>query len=231
MLKFEFSPLLNTVDELFYSYLLLFHGDFPKTRIILHFHGESKAYRIAIYQVGFIKIYGDFVDIYKDGQKENDGFSIESEKFIPLLFVTSETYKMFFTRLKIDFSLQEYIKERTPREKQELDKSFSIKETFFKKIRSYKPKRNLLDLAWHYLVAILDDLNVLREFYKGCFPERKNYSYKLNSYWRVQTSAEFAQEILKTLSNEGFFRFKGMEVFLFRLLIKNQVILKKQKLK
>lgn len=224
VLEFEFSPLLNTVDELFYSYLLLFHGDFPETRIILHFHGESKAYRIAIYQVGFIKIYGDFVDIYKDGQKENDGFSIESEKFIPLLFVTSETYKMFFTRLKIDFSLQEYIKERTPREKQELDKSFSIKETFFKKIRSYKPKRNLLDLAWHYLVAILDDLNVLREFYKGCFPERKNYSYKLNSYWRVQTSAEFAQEILKTLSNEGFFRFKGMEVFLFRLLIKNQVI-------
>lgn len=231
-IEFKFSESLSAIDELFYSYLLLFKQDFPHTKITLDIPKNeitNKAFQLAKQHIVFLNAYHKAPFISVKGEPHLNLRNVKSDEFIPHILVKESSWDDEKNRLSMfidndEFNTSDKIKAISYEDKVALlsKPNFSQKEKFAKKIKELFPTNLNSDLTWFYLIDTLSELWVLRRFVVECV-EGKNV--KTNKY-RIP---DFTQEIsdlliektLSTLERNGFYKFSPIKIFIFSLLVKN----------
>jgi len=223
-IEFSFGGQLDAIDELFYSYLLLFSQDFGQTGIKLHFSAYSKSFGIARQQVAYLQLYGAPVQIFK-GWTENEPSFRNSSEYFPQLLIRKTGSALpvpdFFEPRPLEKYFNEFIAGLSDEAKLGLRSAFNNKELFFDTLMATVDTGSFSGLLLSYYLSALQDLEVLRMCYQqaaGGEPANKSFKISTLSY---EHSAQLAAAIRRALSESGFFNLSYTELFLFRILIAN----------
>lgn len=227
-LEIQFSENLTAIDELFYSYLLLFKQEFRQVKIVLNIPlngATNKAFQLAKQHIVFLNAYYDENFIILKGEPALTLRNVKSNEFMPHILVRGwnvedkkhEKSDMFLKKDAND--LNRILKNTLPAKIEFLqDDVFLQKNTFSKKLKQTVPVKTISDLAYHYAIDILEELGVLRKLYLESIGEKKDYRiYSLNQ----TDSTRLINTSLELLRIHGFFNFSVIQIFIFSLLIKN----------
>lgn len=231
-IEFKFSESLSAIDELFYSYLLLFKQDFPHTKIILDIPKNeitNKAFQLAKQHIVFLNAYHKAPFISVKGEPHLNLRNVKSDEFIPHILVKESSWDDEKNRLSMFIDNDESetwdkIKEISIESRNSLlsKQTFSQKEEFTKKIKELFPVNLNSDLAWFYSIDLLSDLWVLRRIVFECFEGKYLRTNKYRIPWLTQEISDtLIDKTSTTLISNGFYKFSPIKIFIFSLLVKN----------
>lgn len=198
------------IDDILYSYILLFHTEFPEVEFILNFGHEyptkgdiNTTYNLALTYSKWLKGYN--VKIKVEPKSTNEG-EFPEVTTIPILI-----NKKYIDRIysKKEGRVDDLLEPNFDIDKLKLD--FSSKDKFSKTIISYFDSNS----DFISLVKILDKLNLLRYFYSSKLKLGLDYNY---SNLSEELSIEKFELYLKVLEKKDVFKFNFLEISLFYLL-------------
>lgn len=214
VLEISFSQEVQIIDEVFYSYLLLFLNEFKDTKVEINFNQNPEGlYKVALSNISFIyNFYSKNISI--KGAELND-FKI-SDKIIPPLLINSFENNRFFKKNKewklfVDFD--------APKIKQDLNKLITDKRKFYSYLqKSINISGGVFQLSNYHFLGILNDLDLLRYHYLICDNVKNPTKYSDNT---IRSIADL-QKRYNLLIEEKFFDFSEFEMLLFRIILKEK---------
>jgi hypothetical protein len=223
-IKFLFGDTLKIIDELFYSYLLLFSKDFSNTKIILSFSEYSDAFGIAKQQIAYLELYDVNIALLKAGELENKSLKISS-KYFPQLLIEGSALEgkkrlpdFFFSTPDFN-NLKKIFLSLSPTDSAQINSSFNNKEYFYESVGKMITLTSFESLYFSYQFSCLQILDILRLYYSQEYaPPLKSRPYKILQFSQ-ENSRFIASETLAILINNGFFTFTYVELFLFHILL------------
>lgn len=228
VLQIEFSEYLTSVDELFYSYLLLFRQEFPGVKIVLDIPQNeitNQAFQLAKQHIVFLNTYYKETFIKLRTEKPLPLKHAESKEFMPHILIRGgkfwdqdkERLKMFLNMEEGEF--RSFFKSVLSGN-MEIWNKVSEKDVFCKKLKESIPVERISDLTWHYAIDTLSELGVLRRFCAETAERMYNSLYRIHSLNQIN-SDRLINSSLETLQVNGFFTFNPVQIFIFNLLVKN----------
>ena len=223
-IEFKFSSTLIAIDELFYSYLLLYKEDFPNTRIKLKIPYNSttnKVFQIAKQQIALLNAYYSEKFISINEERHLSLNNVKSNDFMPFVLINEKNgLKIFQSNSDLGLLLSDVSDD--DRITLERSSVFNRKDIFYDQLVDVLRKKHQLKLTQLYALKTLSDLSILRHYFINKTKSEKaiNSDYRI-SFFNQRYSDDLKEKIQIKLENGGFFTFSTIQIFIFSLLIKN----------